>query len=143
MRDLSTDHGRTVSAIFQRTEKLVYELGLMSAAVVTGLSWGVMCDLIKEEHWECAMNNRKRILSPSLGDLLKENFDKEYGKMNDANTKFWMVLGNGPPNVRHDSYAKAEFEARRLAAIHTGQDFYVMESMARVSTSQVVVSRMK
>ncbi len=49
--------------------------------------------------------------------------------------KFWMVLGEGTPVVRHDTYDKAKTEAGRLARAYPGKEFTVMESsVTAVST---------
>ncbi len=47
-------------------------------------------------------------------------------------TKFWLVwcpTGHRPPSHRHTSVESAQREAGRLAALHTGQEFYVVESI--------------
>ena len=45
--------------------------------------------------------------------------------------KFWIVWspqGQNPPSFVHESSISAELEAERLAALHKGREFYVMES---------------
>lgn len=44
--------------------------------------------------------------------------------------KFWMVVGDGKPNVRHSDKAIAENEAKRLARQHVGREFYVVEAIS-------------
>ena len=45
-------------------------------------------------------------------------------------TKFWMVKGDGPAIVPHGSRAVAESEAERLARLHPGTPFFVLEAVA-------------
>lgn len=47
---------------------------------------------------------------------------------------FWMVIGSGVPNFRHDSLESAKKEAERLAKQQPGQGFTVLESVATVKT---------
>lgn len=44
--------------------------------------------------------------------------------------KFWMVWNpeRNPPNYRHDYERGALSEAERLAALHPGQSFYVLQA---------------
>lgn len=44
--------------------------------------------------------------------------------------KYWMVHGISVPNFRHDSLESANREAERLARLHRGQSFTVLESVA-------------
>lgn len=46
--------------------------------------------------------------------------------------KFWMVLGDGYPIVRHVGYDQALAEAKRLAKQNETRTFYVLESVAEV-----------
>lgn len=46
--------------------------------------------------------------------------------------QFWMVAGNGPSSHRHDSYDSAQTEAQRLARLHPGHCFYVMEAIEAI-----------
>lgn len=48
------------------------------------------------------------------------------------NNPFWMVVGNGPTFVRHDTRIAAEREAERLARLHPGASFYVLEAIVLV-----------
>lgn len=43
--------------------------------------------------------------------------------------KFWLVKGSGPASVHHPSRVSAEAEAHRLARIHPGAPFAVMEAV--------------
>lgn len=45
---------------------------------------------------------------------------------------FWMVYGldQGPPTHRHSTYEVALIEARRLARISPGTEFYVLRTVA-------------
>lgn len=52
-----------------------------------------------------------------------------------------MVLGEGKPTVRHETYAIAEAEAMRLARVHPGQEFIVLAAMAVAKKTDVVVDR--
>lgn len=54
-----------------------------------------------------------------------------------ARNKFWMVLGNGTPTVRHTSKQAAKTEAERLARQMPGYEFVVLESLAVVSKSDI------
>jgi hypothetical protein len=49
--------------------------------------------------------------------------------MREAPKPFWMVVGDGPPTVRHPSKNAAEREAHRLASYNPGVEFYVVRSM--------------
>lgn len=54
---------------------------------------------------------------------------------------FWIVWspeGSRPPRYRHNSVNTAEAEARRLAAEHPGQDFYVARIIGRAQMPQGV-----
>jgi hypothetical protein len=51
--------------------------------------------------------------------------------------RFWMVLGNGPPTVRHNSFETAREEAARLARLHRGAVFTVLMSIGAVIVSDV------
>lgn len=46
--------------------------------------------------------------------------------------KFWMVLGQGTPVVKHPTEGLARTEAARLARNHPGESFTVLESLATV-----------
>lgn len=52
--------------------------------------------------------------------------------------KFWMVLGNGVPVYRHETPEEANCEAERLARLNRGQEFVVLEAVAKVCVSDVV-----
>ena len=43
---------------------------------------------------------------------------------------FWMVKGDGPAVVCHESRAVAESEAERLARLNPGTPFFVLEAIA-------------
>ncbi|WCR17548.1 hypothetical protein [Paracoccus alcaliphilus] len=43
---------------------------------------------------------------------------------------FWMVKGAGPASCTHQSRRAAEMEADRLARLHPGHMFFVMEAVA-------------
>lgn len=43
---------------------------------------------------------------------------------------FWMVKGTGPATAIHHTRTAAESEAQRLARLHPGQLFFVMEAVA-------------
>ena len=49
-----------------------------------------------------------------------------------AAMQFWMVHGDGPTNYRHASRASAVTEAERLARVHPGQIFVVLEAVEAV-----------
>lgn len=44
---------------------------------------------------------------------------------------FWVVWcpQAGPPTVRHETESAAKAEATRLAGIHRGQQFFVLQSL--------------
>ena len=44
--------------------------------------------------------------------------------------KFWMVKGAGPTNAVHRSEASAQDEAQRLARLHPGTSFFVLEAVS-------------
>ena len=54
-----------------------------------------------------------------------------------SRSKFWMVLGNGVPTVRHCDKKTAEREAERLARVNPGQPFTVLESLATAIRSDI------
>lgn len=45
-------------------------------------------------------------------------------------TQFWMVKGSGPAYYEHPSLSGAEAEAERLARLHPGQTFTVLEAVS-------------
>ncbi|KKM75117.1 hypothetical protein LCGC14_1393430 [marine sediment metagenome] len=53
--------------------------------------------------------------------------------------KFWMVHGGigARPIVRHNSFEDAKQEATRLALLHPGSDFTVLESVGYCLKSDV------
>jgi hypothetical protein len=55
--------------------------------------------------------------------------------------KFWLVWNpdGSNPTYRHESYAAAQAEAKRLALRHPGQEFYVLAADARVISETVKV----
>lgn len=55
--------------------------------------------------------------------------------------KFWMVLGNGVPTMRHESLKIASDEAGRLASCHPGQEFTVLEAVVTCRKQDVVWER--
>jgi hypothetical protein len=52
--------------------------------------------------------------------------------------KFWMVLGAGTPVYRHPTEKSARTEAERLAGIHPGATFTVLEAISSVQVGGVV-----
>lgn len=64
--------------------------------------------------------------------------------MRTKRTTFWMVYGmnQGQPTVRHHSEDSATTEASRLARLHPGIDFYVMEATYRVFKKDVETERL-
>ena len=46
-----------------------------------------------------------------------------------APKRYWMVHGHGMPSHMHESYESAAKEAKRLARVHPGQTFVVLESV--------------
>ena len=54
-----------------------------------------------------------------------------------AASKFWMVLGRGQPSYRHATKQAACIEAERLANLHPGEEFTVLESMATVVKTDI------
>lgn len=58
--------------------------------------------------------------------------------------KFWLVwspTGTTAPSRRHSSADEASGEAERLARLAPGAEFYVLETMSRVSKSDVTWSK--
>jgi hypothetical protein len=51
--------------------------------------------------------------------------------------KYWYVMGSGRPNYRHEHETLARAEAERLAKIHSGQTFEVLEFVASCKMSGV------
>lgn len=56
--------------------------------------------------------------------------------------RFWMVVGNGPPVHRHDTFESAKAEAERLARLNPGQEFAVMASIAVCKKTDVTWEEM-
>lgn len=56
--------------------------------------------------------------------------------------QFFMVMGNGKPTARHDTYEQAVREAERLARLDPSQEFLVLMAVARVKRVDVVVERL-
>ena len=56
------------------------------------------------------------------------------------NYPFWMVwcADNMPPMVKHQNEQDAKKEAERLAGLHPGHNFYVLEAKMRVSAIKPV-----
>lgn len=56
---------------------------------------------------------------------------------------FFMVWRSGGvgPNYKHESCSKAEDEARRLAANHPGETFFVLAPVASVRSAQFEIER--
>ncbi len=56
-------------------------------------------------------------------------------------SKIWVVWNpmHGPAQVRHYSYESAVCEAERMAALHKGSVFHVMESMGVALVEKPVV----
>ena len=50
---------------------------------------------------------------------------------------FWMVLGSGEPSFHHSSSESAKREAERLARLHPGSTFTVLQSVCQVVKSDV------
>jgi len=51
--------------------------------------------------------------------------------------RFYMVLGQGMPTVRHPTYDSAQREAERLARIDRGKTFVVLASVSETVVSDV------
>jgi hypothetical protein len=83
----------------------------------------------------------------------REDFDNWYVKYNPPKTlgdilqdvltakaqskKFWMVKGNGPTGFKHSTKEAAIKEAERLAKVHPGKEFYVLETICIKKTSKM------
>lgn len=62
--------------------------------------------------------------------------------MTDQPKPFWMVKGAGPASAIHHSRGAAEAEAQRLARLHPGNEFFVMEAVAvhrKVDVERIVL----
>jgi hypothetical protein len=57
--------------------------------------------------------------------------------------KFWMVLGEGVPLVRHVSEEAAVHEATRLARRCPGRQFFVLEAIRLIEKPDVTVTTLK
>lgn len=57
-------------------------------------------------------------------------------------SKFWMVLGEALPVVRHDSEESARREAIRLARQLPGRQFFVLEATHLIEKSDVTVTKL-
>jgi len=57
-----------------------------------------------------------------------------------AGTKFWLIWceSHGAPTYKHTSLSNAKDEARRLATLHPGQSFVVLESVGSMNKVEVV-----
>lgn len=53
-------------------------------------------------------------------------------------TQFWMVKGAGPAPYEHQTFSGAEAEAERLARMHPGQTFTVLEAVSAFRIVDVV-----
>lgn len=51
--------------------------------------------------------------------------------------QFWMVLGNGEPQYRHETEESARTEAERLARQCPGHEFYVLQAVGKCAKSDV------
>ncbi|AOR77188.1 hypothetical protein [Novosphingobium resinovorum] len=51
----------------------------------------------------------------------------------------WNPEGHRPPRYRHEEFARAEREAKRLAAEQPGQQFFVMEARVMATRPDPVV----
>jgi hypothetical protein len=70
----------------------------------------------------------------TLGDILRSALEQS----KQSNKKFWMVKGNGPTNFKHRSKEAAVKEAERLANVHQGKEFYVLEAICIKKASKMV-----
>jgi hypothetical protein len=106
-------HGRTEGAIMARVHRL---LGLHGYYY----TWEELCERVRGLKWE-------KLPVENLRNLCY----------------FWMVAGDGPTNFRHMSEQAAIDEAKRLAALQPGQEFFVMKATHRVSTNTVTVTKLE
>lgn len=58
--------------------------------------------------------------------------------MNNEDKKFFMVMGEGRPHVRHSSLYSANVEAERLAKQHPNTDFFVLQAVSVTRVNNVV-----
>ena len=56
--------------------------------------------------------------------------------------KFWMVVGEGPATVRHNSFEKAHAEAERLAKNYPGKKFFVTMAVESVVVGGLQVTKL-
>lgn len=57
---------------------------------------------------------------------------------------FWLVWspnGDHPPRFQHDTEAGAEREAERLADLHPGREFYVVQPTYHVVSQRRLIQR--
>ena len=53
---------------------------------------------------------------------------------------YWVVwcVGGGPPTYKHRSFESADTEAKRLARLHAGDEFVVLETVRSHQTHRLV-----
>ena len=68
----------------------------------------------------------------TLGDILQEALTNKA-----QSKKFWMVKGNGPASFKHSTKEAAIKEAERLANVHPGKEFYVLEAICIKKSSKM------
>lgn len=60
--------------------------------------------------------------------------------MSGDNEMFWLVWNPGghAPTYRHDQHGNAVNEAKRLALINPGEEFFVLQAIKRVACTEPV-----
>ncbi len=111
-------------------------------------AWGEYF-LLLSDHYRIRGDDRIR----SIWKILDHKFDREIiikdvtfhkgypaGSVNNSNSrnnktmdkKFWMVLGRSNPTYQHGTEEGARKEAKRLAQMHPGERFTVLEAIGSV-----------
>lgn len=131
--------GRTRGAVRERLVKMMQNAGRLVHLEGRIESWGDLVNMADCLNWQQYFANAER------RELLEKARAMTTWERNDVK-KFWMVkmLGGGQPHVQHPTYAKAEAEARRLAAATPGSVFYVLEAVAAaIAPTAVVVKKLE
>lgn len=58
---------------------------------------------------------------------------------------YWLVwhVGGGPPTYKHGSFDSADTEAKRLARVHRGDEFVVLETVRSHRATDLVTTDLR